>query len=749
MTKGNVMTGSETKHRICPICEATCGLTIQTEGRVVGDIRGNPDDVFSKGFVCPKGVALRELDADPDRLRTPLIRRGGELVEATWGEAFAEIEKRITPIIQEHGREAVATYLGNPSAHKVALQLYIPVFLKALASKNLYSASTLDQMPKQVSNALMYGSFLTCAVPDIDRSDLLVVLGANPMASNGSLWTVPDFRGRVKALQKRGGRLIVIDPKKSQTAKIADQHIAIRPGTDAYLLAAIAHTLIEEDLVSLGSVEPVVSGLTEAKQAVEGYTPEAVADITQIPSNTIRELARDIARTEAAAVYGRMGTSTQEFGTLASWLVDVVNILGGNLDKPGGVMFPKAPALQANSTGTPGIGHGTRIGRWQSRVRGASEILGELPAVCLAEEIETPGAQQIRALFTIAGNPALSAPNGTRISRAFGSLDFMVSIDIYLNETSRHADVILPGTSPLEESHFDIGFHQFAIRNAARFSPALFPLEGERPGEWEVLLKLAAIVSGQTLPPRQLDDQIIRGRIKSMTGKEGSPIFERDEDEIYESLTGIGPDRQVDLALRVGPYGDGFGSNPDGLTLQKLIETPNGIDFGPLEPRMPEALRTPSGKIEMAPPEILSDLPRLKAGLDRKDVTTFMLIGRRDVRTNNSWLHNLPLLAKGPAKCTMQIHPEDADRLGLNDGAMASVQGKSGAVEVVAERTEDIMRGVICIPHGFGHNQQGSNLSVASAQPGVNSNLLADDSVIDPLSGNAILNGIPVSVSAA
>ncbi len=743
------MLDAQTKYRICPICEATCGLTLQTEGRTVGDIRGNPDDVFSHGYICPKGVALRELDADPDRLRTPLIRRGGELVEASWDEAFDEINKRITPIIAEHGRESVAAYLGNPSAHKVSLQLYVPVFLKALASKNLYSASTLDQMPKQVSNALLFGNFLTCAVPDIDRMQLLVVMGANPMASNGSLWTVPDFRGRVKAMQKRGGRLIVIDPKKSQTAKIADRHIAIRPGTDAYLLAAIANVLIEEDLVEIGELESLINGLDEVKAAMAPYVPEAVADVTQIPADTIRGLAREIASTQAAGVYGRMGTSTQEFGTLASWLTDVVNVLAGNLDRPGGMMFPKAPALQANSTGAPGVGRGTRIGRWQSRVRGASEILGELPAVCLAEEIETPGAGQIRALFTIAGNPVLSTPNGERISRAFGTLDFMVSIDIYLNETTRHADVILPGTSPLEESHFDIGFHQFAIRNAARFSPPVFPLDGSRPSEWEVLVRLAGIVSGQDMPAQEYDDQMIRGRIKSLTQKEDSPIFERDEDQIFDALTGVGADRQVDLALRVGPYGDAFGANPEGLTLQKLIDTPNGVDFGPLEPRLPEALRTPSGKIELAPPEILSDLPRLSAGVARKAPDAFLLIGRRDVRTNNSWLHNLPLLAKGPLKCTMQIHPDDADRLGLDDGSMASVQGKTGAVEVVTERTADVMPGVVCIPHGFGHNQQGANLRVASERPGVNSNLLADDSLIDPLSGNAILNGIPVSVSAA
>ncbi|MBI1180194.1 MAG: molybdopterin-dependent oxidoreductase [Alphaproteobacteria bacterium] len=738
---------SETRYRICPICEATCGLEIEVEGREVTAIRGHAGDVFSRGYICPKGNALRELDADPDRLRRPLVRRDGALREASWEEAFAEIERRLMPIIARHGRQAVGVYLGNPSAHKAGLQLYLSSFLKALATPNKFSASTLDQMPKQVVLGLMYGGIITAPVPDIDRCDLLVVIGANPMASNGSLWTVPDFRGRLKAMQKRGGRMIVIDPKRTQTAALADRHIPVRPGADAYLLAAVAAAMFEEGAVRPGRLEEYLTGLADVRQAVAPYTPEAVAGVTGVPAGTIRELAREIAATERAAVYGRMGTCTQEFGTLASWLVEVVNILAGNLDREGGMMFPKGLALQANSTGEPRFGRGFALGGRVSRVRGAPAVCGELPAICLPEEIETPGEGQIRALFTVAGNPVLSAPGGDRLARALGTLDFMVSVDIYLNETTRFADVILPGTSPFEEPQFDFGFAQFSCRNNARYSPALFP-PADRPQEWEVMARLAGIVASHGRSVEEADDILIRSKIAAVAAKPGSPLEGRDVEEIFDMLRPrTGAERQIDLAIRVGPYGDRFGADPDGLTLQKLIDHPGGFDLGPLQPRLPEALRTRDGMIALAPADILADMARLAEGLGR-GAPPFLLIGRRDVRTNNSWLHNLPVLAKGPFRCTLQINPGDAARLGLEDGETASLSGAGHVVEAPVEITADIMPGVVCLPHGFGHGEQGTRLGVAGQRPGVNSNLVADPDALDPLSGTSVLNGIPVRVAA-
>ncbi len=727
---------TETRYRICSICEATCGLEFTLEGEEIVAIKGNSGDVFSAGFICPKGVALRDLHNDPDRLRRPLIKRQGQFVEATWHEAFDEIRRRLPAIMEEHGRVAVATYGGNPGAHKVSIGLYSPVLLKALGTPNQFTAGTLDQLPKQLACGLMYGGWLSVPVPDIDRSDYLLVLGANPLVSNGSFWVVPDFRGRLKALQARGGKMVVIDPKRSQTAKAADAYHAIRPGSDGLLLAALVETLFAEDLVHLGGLEPHLNGLDEVRDAVADFTPEAVAERCGMVAETIRGLARELAAAERAAVYGRIGTCTQEFGTLNSWLVDVLNVLTGNLDRPGGAMFAKAAAFAHNTRGPGGKGRGVTTGKRLSRVGNHPEVIGEFPAVCLAEEIETPGEGQVRALITIAGNPVLSAPGGERLSKALERLDFMVSLDVYLNETTRFADVILPGLSPLEEDHWDIALNQLVTRNNARYSPPMFEKDPGQWHEWEILLKLAAIVSGSNEDVAAMDDSLAASQAPA---------------QVVDRLKAkAGPARLIEMALRSGPYGDGFGKNPDGLTLEKLIDTPNGIDLGALEPRLPEILRTPSGRIELAPDPLVGDLKRLKAYLHSAPTEEFLLVGRRHVRTNNSWMHNLPVLAKGPNICTLQIHPDDAKAVGLTDNQLARVRGSEGHFEMVAELTEDVMRGVVSAPHGWGHDAENTRLSVAAKNPGGNSNAIASEGIrFDPLSGTAILNGIPVTVEAA
>ncbi len=499
-----------THHRICPLCEACCGLEIKTDAGKVISIRGHDADVFSAGYICPKGVALKDLHEDPDRLRTPLIKRDGQFVAATWDEAFAEIELRLPPLQAAHGRDAVALSVGNPSAHKIGLLLYFSRLAKALGSRNVFSASTLDQMPKQLSSGLMFGHWLSIAVPDIARCDFLLVLGANPLASNGSLWTVPDFKGKAKAMQARGGHLVVVDPRRTETAHMANAHHFIRPGADVFLLLGMVHTLFDEQLVQLGSAAPWVNGVVEVQAAVQTFAPETVATRCGMAADTIRTLARQLASTPRAAVYGRIGTCTQEYGTLASWLVDVLNTLTGHLDVPGGVMFPKAAAFAHNTMGKPGQGRGVSTGRHHSRVSGAPEVFGELPMGCLAEEIETPGPGQVRALITIASNPVLSAPNGQRLAKALDGLDFMVSMDIYLNETTRHADVILPGLSPLEDLHYDVAFPQFSWRNHARYSAPVFAPPADHPPEWATLLKLAAIAQGQgaQTDPLVMDDTL-------------------------------------------------------------------------------------------------------------------------------------------------------------------------------------------------------------------------------------------------
>src|SRR5215213_1542710 len=589
-------------YRTCPFCEATCGLEVETEGREVVSVRGDEQDVLSHGFICPKAFGLKQLHEDPDRLTTPLIRRDGELVEASWDEAFEEIDRRLTPLLAEHGRNAVAAYVGNPNAHNLSFLTYGPVVLRALGTQNIYSASTVDQMPKQVSAGLMFGTMLSVPVPDVDRTDHLLILGANPLVSNGSLLTAPDMRGRLRRIRERGGKVVVVDPRRTRTADEADEHHFIRPGTDALLLAAIACTLVEEDLVDAGRLGEHVNGLDEAGAVVRDFAPELVADACAIPAGEIRRMARELAAAPAAAVYARIGTCTQEFGTLASWLVDVLNVMTGNLDREGGAMFPLAAAGQRNSSGAPGGGKGVRFGRWQSRVRGAPETYGELPVACLAEEMETPGEGQVRALITVAGNPVVSTPNAARLESAIEALDFVLAVDIYVNETTRHADVILPGPGPMAKSHYDLALYQLAVRNVANYSPPVF--EDDGPAEWEVFLRLAGIFSGQgpNADVDALDELVLSTLVQREIADPGSRVAGRDPGELIEELAPRrGPERMLDFMLRVGPYGDGFGAEPEGLTLDVLESSPHGVDLGPHRERVPDVLRTPSGRIELGP----------------------------------------------------------------------------------------------------------------------------------------------------
>ncbi len=549
----------DTAYRTCPFCEATCGLEVTVSDGVVERVRGDADDVFSHGFLCPKGVSLKELHEDPDRLRTPMRRTpAGDFEPVSWDEAFDEIERRLVPIMEEHGRDAVGAYIGNPAAHGLSPLLYGRVLFKALGSKNIFSASTVDQFPKQMASALMFGTGLSVPVPDLDRTDFLLVLGANPLASNGSLMTAPDVRGRLKAIRARGGKVVVVDPRRTRTAQEADEHLFIRPGTDALLLFALANVLVEEGLEQPGPLADLVNGLDEVRALAAGFPPESVAAATGIEADRIRALARELAAAPTAAVYGRIGTTTQAFGTTASWLVDVINVLTGNLDRPGGAMWSRPAAGSSNTRGEPGRGRGARFGRWTSRVRGAGEIFGELPVACLAEEIETPGEGQIRALLTLAGNPAVSTPNAGRLDAALDSLELMVSIDIYINETTRHADLILPAPSPLEKSHYDLALYALAIRNVANYSPPVFERTDDQLEEWEILLRLTGIATGQgaNADVAAIDDFVAHEAVRREVADEHSPLHGRDVGEVMAELAPrVGPERLLDLLLRSGPYG--------------------------------------------------------------------------------------------------------------------------------------------------------------------------------------------------
>ncbi len=563
-----------------------------------------------------------------------------------------------------------------------------------------------------------------------------------------------------RGIRARGGRFVVVDPRRSKTAEEADEHLPIRPGTDAHFLFALVNTIVTEGLVNLGAAEGHVIGVDEVSALAVDFSPEVVAPICGIDADTIRRVARDLATTERAAVYGRIGTCTQEFGTLASWLVDVVNALAGNLDREGGAMFTM-PATGPGPTGAtkagvaPGVGRGVRFGRRHSRVRGLSEFYGEFPVVTLAEEIDTPGDGQIRALITVAGNPVLSTPDSGRMNNALAGLDFMVSVDIYRNETTRHANVILPVPGVLARSHYDLALYSLAVRNVANYSPPVVEHGADEMPEWEILLRLAGIVAGQGSSAETaatLDDFVIMSQVQKAVARDGSNVEGRDANELFEVLSAggrRGPERVLDLMLRTGAYGDGFGADPEGLSLDVLEANPHGVDLGALRPRLPEVLRTPSGKVELAPEMIVADVAdRLVPSLARHRNGELVLVGRRDLRSNNSWMHNLEVLVKGKPRCTLQVHPDDAGRLGLVDGAEARVRSRVGALEIPVEVTDGIMPGVVSIPHGWGHDAQGVEMAVAGRHAGVNSNLLADGSQLDPLSGNAVLNGIPVTVEA-
>ncbi len=758
-TRIAVEVGTRTAYRTCPLCEATCGLEITLKpdgvgGEAVQRIRGDMNDVFSKGFICPKGSTLKHLHEDPDRLRVPMAKRDGVHVEVTWEEAWSEIEAGLGGVIERHGRSSLAVYGGNAGAHSLSSMMYLRTLLTGLGTRNRYSASTVDQMPRHVAAGHVFGSPVAVPVPDLDRTDHLLILGANPYASNGSMCTAPDFPGRIERIRERGGKVVVVDPRRSRTAEEADEWIAIRPGSDALLLAAMCNVLVAEGLVDVGPhVAEYLNGLEEFSVAIAPFTPESVVAATGVAAQAIRTLARELAAATTASVYGRIGTTTTEFGSTATWLIDALNILTGNLDRPGGAMFAMPVAGGATTRGKRGSGRGFAIGRGQTRVSGHPEVMGEYPVGALAEEITTPGDGQLRAMITVGGNPLRSNPNSELLAEAFDDLEFMVSVDLYLNETTRHADVILPSPSQLQRSHYDLLLLQFGVRNIANYSEPVLPLDGQ-PDEWEVISKLTLVAQGMGVDadPALADDRAIDAMVRGAVRSEHSGLHGRDADEILAELNAsgrVGPERMLDFMLRSGPFGDGFGSEPEGTSLDDLLDRPHGRDFGALEPRLPEILRTPSGKVELAPAVFIDDLDRLAAAVPGLVDRGLVLIGRRHLRSNNSWMHNINVLMKGKPRCTLHVHPDDAALLGLSDGGAASITSRVGSITAPVEVTDSITPGVVSLPHGWGHDAPGAQMRVAAEHAGVNSNVLTDHEAMDPLSGTAVLNGIPVDVVVA
>ncbi|MAG32705.1 MAG: hypothetical protein CL908_17635 [Deltaproteobacteria bacterium] len=733
-------------HRSCSICEASCGLRIlaDREKRRVVRIEGNRDDPVSRGHICPKATALKDVFEDPNRLRRPIRKTAeGNWVELSWDAAFDLATEGIARIQAEHGHDALGIYIGNPSGFDVGCLLYNRFLLESLHTPRMFSAATMDHFPKLYTSRVLFGKSSILPIPDLDRCDYFLCLGGNPIVSQGSLMSAPDVRKRLLAIQQRGGRFVVVDPRRSESADAADEHLFIKPGSDAYFLFAIVSVLFEENLVRLGRFEAFTDGVDEVRALAAEFTPESVAAATGIGAETIRRIARELATHPHACVYGRIGTCTVEFGTLASWLIDVVNILLGRYDEPGGMMFPR-PATGQHEPGnpTPPIA----IGPYKTAARGLPTVDGHLPASAFAEELDpaAAGDARVRALVVACGNPVLSMPAGPRIAKGLEGLEFMVAVDIYLNETTRHADLILPTATQLTHENFDFLSQSTAIRNHVRYGEQVFTPELDEKRSWEVYLELAARRNGAN--PAAYDDMGLMQNATRFAGRLGLDV----DDVIAQLGSERGPMRIVDLQLRCGPYGDHFGRNPDGLTLEKLKQARCAIDLGPLTPRFPDILRTEGRRIDIADTMITRDVARLSARRAAYgNEVGLLLIGRRQARNMNSWLHNAPSLAKGRPRCSLIVHPRDAERHGVANGGRARVRSRIGELEVDVEVSDEMMPGVVSLPHGFGHDDPGTRLDVAAdRQPGVNANALTDDGPLDVPSGTSIANGIPIEIAA-
>ncbi len=712
-----------THYRSCTLCEATCGVAIEVDGDRILSIRGDDADPFSKGYICPKASALADLHTDPDRLRQPMIREGTTWRTADWDEALDLVATRLRGIRAAHGKDAIGTYQGNPTAHNLGLLTFGQLLLRSFGTRNAFSATSVDQLPHMLAAMQMFGDQLLMTVPDLDRTDYMLILGGNPLVSNGSIMTAPDMKARLAAIRARGGQVVVVDPRRTETAEVADRHVFIRPGTDALFLLSIVHTLFAEHLADAGRLAPYLDGVEALRAASAAYAPAVTAAATGVAADEVVRIARELAGTPRAVAYGRMGICVQEFGGLAAWLVYVVNALTGHLDEVGGMMLT-TPAIDLVQL-APLLGLHSGFGRWTSRVRGLPEFGGELPIAVLAEEIETAGPGQIRALLVCAGNPALSAPNGPRLERAFATLEFMVAIDPYLNETTRHAHVILPPTSPLERPHYDLALASYSVRNVAKYSPPLFARPADARHDWEIAL---ALWTRLKLPANPLGRLAGRGALAAL-GK-------------------LGPEGVLELGLRSGPHGLRKGVR--GLSMAKLRAAPHGLDLGPLEPRFPARLGTRDQRIALAPALYLGDLPRLAARAQELTGAgadgALVLIGRRHLRSNNSWLHNSHRLVKGKPRCTLLMHPADAAARALVNGDSARLRSRTGEIKVPIELSDEMMRGVVSLPHGWGHDRAGARLAVAGATPGVSVNDVTDEGFVDRLSGNSGLNGLVVTV---
>jgi anaerobic selenocysteine-containing dehydrogenase len=714
---------ADTIYRQCTLCEAHCGIQVEVEGGRVLRISGDPQDVLSQGYICPKAAALTDVLDDPDRLRRPVRRVGGRFVEIGWDEALDLAADGLRRVQDRHGADAVATYLGNPGAHSSGV-FAAALVRKLMRTRNNYSATSADQLPQYMSSYEMFGHYLVLPVPDIERARHMLVIGANPAVSNGSLMTAPGVRDKIRAIRARGGKVVVIDPRRTETAKHASEHVPIRPGGDPYLLLGMLHVVFADGAARLGSLEGRCDGLAELRALAAEWPPARCAEHAGVDAATIERLAREFAASPTAVAYGRVGVCQQQTGSLTHWLINALNAVTGNLDAPGGAMFPRPPidviTLVERLTGKP------HWGRYRQRVSGLPEFADELPVAGLADEILTPGRGQVRGMLVYAGNPVLSTPGGARLAEAMEQLEWCVAVDMYVTETTRHADVILPPVAHLERSDIDLVFPAFSVRNQIRYNPAAVPAPRDGKTDWQILMALAARIGRGA-----------RGTASNSVMRLIGPFST--------------PERVADVALRTGPYG--FLRSRRALDIGKVKRARHGIALGPLKPNLIGLLRTPGKRVRLAPTVMLGEAARLEQlaaerEAARRDGYDLTLIGRRSLRSNNSWMHNSPRLMKGPDRCTALMHPDDASRRGLGGGQQVRVASATGAIEVPLELSDEIRPGVVSVPHGFGHAHPGVGWRVAAEHAGASVNDVTDPAIVDRLTGNAAFNDVPVRVEA-
>ena len=660
---------------------------------------------------------MEEVVNDHDRVLKPLRRkRDGSFEEVSWESALSDISARLSDVLDEHGKESVAWYMGNPGAFSYSHTLWAKGFLDAIGSPHYYTAGSQDVNNRFAASALLYGSPLVVPIPDLRRTDFLLMVGANPLVSHGSVLSAPRVREQLLGLEKRGGRVVVVDPRRSETAK-QFEHLPIRPDADAWLLLSLLQVVLDEGLADRGWLAEHAKGADELERLVAGHSPEDTESRTGVPADRARELARAFAEAPSAAAYGRTGSCLGRFGTLVSFLLDALNAVTGNLDSPGGAVFGRPPIALDDVAERVGL---ASYGKTRARFGDFPDVIGNLPASLLPREIETPGARQVKAMFVSAGNPVLSVPDGDAMERALGKLDLMVALDFYVNETTKHADYVLPTTTLYERDDVPIAFLGFFSQPFIQTTERVIEPRGESRQEWEIIDDLSRRMG---LAPYSIPAL----RAAAKLGFRPTP------------------QRLVDLLLRTGPKGDLFGARRGGLSLDELRKHPHGLLLGEeIETGvLGDKVRHKGSRVHLAPPEIVEEMTRAESSNGDDPAYPLRLIGLRELRSHNSWMHNAPMLMRGGRVQALRVHPDDAAACGLEDGGEVSVESKSGAVTVPVKVTDEMMPGAVALPHGWGHR---GGWKLANEHAGANVNLLAssDPEDLERLAGMAHLNGIPV-----